>query len=313
VVGDRAGAVAAGLLLDGFLGEPPPPLHPVARFGSGMERLERHLWAGRTERGAAYLAAGVSAAAAVGLVTEAVLGEQIALTAAVAVCSAQRALLDAARVVGSHLDAGDLDAARAALPALVGREPWTLDEKEIARAVVESLAENLSDAVVGTAVWGLLAGAPGALVHRAVNTLDAMVGHRTARHRRFGWASARADDLLGWPAARVTAALVALAAPRRAGQVWTACRRDASAHPSPNAGIAEAAMAAALELRLGGINRYDGREELRSSLGGGEPPAPADIERAVELVQRTVGVLELGLVAVWALAGAARWARRGAQ
>ena len=117
------------------------------------------------------------------------------------------------------------------LPSLVGRDPERLDENEIARAVVESVAENLSDAVVGTALWGVVAGASGATAHRAANTLDAMVGYRTARYRRFGWASARLDDVLGWPAARLTALLVAVAEPRRAPHVWRVVRRDARSTP----------------------------------------------------------------------------------
>ncbi len=295
----RPGSVALGLAIDRLAGEPPDALHPVARFGTGMERLERRLWADDRMRGAAFAGVGVLLAAATGALAGDLVGEDVALTGAVAVSSAGLALTRAARTVARHLDAGDLDAARRALVNLVGRDPSGLDEGEIARAVVESLAENLSDAVVATALWGLLGGAPGALAHRAANTLDAMVGHRSARYERFGWAAARLDDLLGWPAARLTAVLVALGAPERARDILAACREDAPGHPSPNAGVAEAAFACALGLRLGGTNRYGQRTELRPPLGTGRPPRAADIDRAIGLVRRSTTILQL------ALAGAA--------
>src|SRR5204863_6463621 len=124
----------------------------------------------------------------------------------------------------------------------VGRDPSELDESGVARAVVESVAENTVDAVVAPACWAAVFGAPGVLAHRAVNTLDAMVGHRSARYARFGWAAARLDDGAAWVPARLTAVLVALVRPRAARLVWQAVRRDAPAHPSPNAGVAEAAF-----------------------------------------------------------------------
>ncbi|MGH8997518.1 MAG: adenosylcobinamide-phosphate synthase CbiB [Acidimicrobiales bacterium] len=296
----RAGAVAIGLAVDRLAGEPPARFHPVARFGTAMDRAEGRLWADQRGRGLALAATGVGAAAAMGWAAEWALGDGVATAAAVSISSAGLALTQAADAVAERLRAGDLAGARAALPALVGRDSSELDEKEIARAVVESVAENLSDAVVATALWGLLGGAPLAFGHRAANTLDAMVGHRTSRHARFGWASARLDDLLGWPAARATAVLVAVAAPGRAGAVWRACRRDAPQHPSPNAGVAEAAFAAALDLRLGGVNRYGGRVELRAPLGEGAVPGPADIDRAVALARRTTMLLLMALLAGWA-------------
>ena len=295
----RCRAVLLGLLLDRLLGEPPETLHPVARFGTAMDGLERRWWADRRGPGMGYVALGVGAALLIGAQAEEWVGETIALSAAVWVSSAGRALIEAAEAVAERLEAGDLEGARSALPSLVGRNPSELDEDEIARAVVESLAENFSDAVVATALWGLLGGAPGALAHRASNTLDAMVGHFDARHARFGWAAARLDDVLGWPAARVTALLVALAVPGRAGAIWRACRLDAPGHPSPNAGVAEAAFAAALDLRLGGTNRYGARQETRPPLGSGPPPTEADIGRAIALLRRTTVILELALAGTW--------------
>ncbi|NJA59202.1 cobalamin biosynthesis protein, partial [Streptomyces sp. NEAU-H3] len=162
------------------------------------------------------------------------------------------------RALAAALEAGDLAAARERLPHLCGRDPRRLDADGIARAVVESVAENTSDAVVGALVWGALGGVPGLVAFRAVNTLDAMVGHKSPRHLRFGWSAARLDDVMGFPGARLTAGLAALVggAPRTA---LAAVREDAHRHPSPNAGPVEAAFAGALGVRLGGTLSYGGR------------------------------------------------------
>ena len=159
----------------------------------------------------------------------------------------------------------------------------TSTSAEIARAVVESVAENTVDAIVAPALWAAVLGGAGALGYRAVNTLDSMVGHRSDRYRRYGWASARLDDVADWVPARATAALVAAVRPGRPPTVWRAVRHDAPAHPSPNAGVAEAAFAAALGLRLGGANRYGDRVEHRAPLGHGRPPHRHDIHHAVRL------------------------------
>jgi len=175
------------------------------------------------------------------------------------------------------------------------------------RATVESVAENTSDAAVAPLFWGAVAGLPGLLAYRAANTLDAMVGYRSARHLRFGWAAARFDDVLNWLPARATAALTVLTAPLVGASpagAWRAWQRDGAAHPSPNAGRCEAALAGALGVRLGGRNVYGERVEERPGLGDGQPPVRGDIRRAVRLSR-----------AVWTaaavLAAAARLARRG--
>jgi adenosylcobinamide-phosphate synthase len=199
-----------------------------------------------------------------------------------------------------HLAAGDLPAARAALPWLAGRDPRSLEAAELARATVESVAENTSDASVAPLFWGAVAGLPGLLGYRAVNTLDAMVGYRSARHLRFGWAAARADDVANWVPARLTAALTVACAPLVGGSAagaLRAWRRDGAAHPSPNAGRCEAALAGALGLRLGGRNVYGGQVEARPRLGDGRPPAAADIGRAVTL-SRAVWLGAAGLAAL---------------
>jgi adenosylcobinamide-phosphate synthase len=192
----------------------------------------------------------------------------------------------AAETMRTQLDADDLVAARAALPALAGRDPSRLDGGELARATVESVAENTSDAAVAPLLWGAVAGLPGLLAYRAVNTLDAMVGHRSRRYERFGWASARLDDVANWLPARLTAALTVACAPvvgGSAGDAFRIWQRDGAAHPSPNAGRCEAAMAGALGVRLGGRNRYGDRVEDRPHLGDGRLPRTADIPRAVRL------------------------------
>jgi adenosylcobinamide-phosphate synthase len=271
-----------------------------------MEAIEGRWWADDRAAGARYAAAGVGLAAAAGVLSRRRMGDTAALGVAVWSASAGRCLLRTAGQVGAALDDGDLEGARSLLPSLVGRTPHGLDEKEMARAVVESVAENLSDAVVASAVWGLVGGAPAVLAHRGANTLDAMVGHHNARYERFGWAAARTDDVLGWLPARVVAAGVALAAPRRAADVWRVVRRDARRHPSPNAGVAEAAFAAALGLRLGGENRYGERVECRPHLGDGRVPEPADIDAAVALARRVITILVAAMLALAAVSRSAR-------
>ena len=279
-----------GIVADALLGEPPTAVHPVVRFGSAMVGLERRMWANGRGRGSAYAAAGVGVGALAGLVVR-------STGVATGVAVAGRMLGDEAAKVSATLTAGDLDAARAQLPALVGRRAAGLDATEVARATIESVAENTVDAVVAPVLWAVVGGAPGALAYRAVNTLDAMVGHHSERYERFGWASARLDDVMNWVPARVTAGLVALVRPRSAREVLRIVRRDAPLHPSPNSGVAEAAFAAALGVRLGGINRYGDRIEDRGTLGDGRPAEAADIGASVRLL-RDVRIASAVLLAV---------------
>jgi adenosylcobinamide-phosphate synthase len=179
-----------------------------------------------------------------------------------------------------------LAGARQRVTHLVGRDPSTLDAAGVARAAVESVAENTCDAIVAPLFWGAVAGVPGLLGYRAVNTLDAMVGHRSPRYARFGWAAARLDDVANVLPARLTACLVAVVAPAVGGDMRGALRisvRDGRKHPSPNSGVSEAAFAGALGLQLGGRNVYRGAVEHRPVLGAGSAPAAADIARANRL------------------------------
>lgn len=296
VLRQRMLGTAAGLLVDRLVGEPPTVVHPVARFGQAMAWLDRRWWADDRGRGVAYAALGMATAGSIGFLVDGALPPVAATAMATAVSVAGRALGDAASTVGEAIAADDLIAARQSLSALVARDRQGLEEKEIVRAVVESVAENCADAVVAPALWASLGGAAGALVHRAANTLDAMVGYRNERYGRFGWAAARVDDVLAWPAARCTALLVAAVRPRRAFDIWRAVRRDAPHHPSPNAGVCEAAFAAALGLRLGGPNRYGDRVEVRPYLGDGRPAEADDIARVVRLSRDVTVALALLLV-----------------
>ncbi|MEV5875134.1 cobalamin biosynthesis protein [Streptomyces sp. NPDC052101] len=289
---------AAGLLGDLLLGDPRRG-HPVAAFGRAAAAVDRALW--HDHRGWGALHTVVCAGGAVALGTAAIRAVRPCPAASVALTAAATwtvvggtSLAREARTIAGALERGDVEAARARLPHLCGRDPQALDADGIARAVVESVAENTSDAVVGALVWGAVAGVPGLLGFRAVNTLDAMVGHKSPRYRRYGWASARLDDLAGWPGARLTAVLAAAAGPdpRGALRAW---RADAHRHPSPNAGPVEASFAGALGVRLGGTLSYGSRVEHRPVLNGeaGRAVRPTDVDRAVRLSRR-VGLLALG-------------------
>jgi len=295
---------AAGVMADRLLGEPPAVAHPVAGFGTVMRRVEGQLYRDARDAGGAHAAVGIGLAVAAG----AALGSP---AAAAYVAVAGRALAAAALEVEGALTRGDVAAARARLPALVGRDPSCLDEPEIARAAVESVAENTVDAVVAPALWAAAAGAPGVFAYRAINTLDAMVGYRSSRYERFGWASARLDDVAGLIPARVTAGLVIAVRPHTAARVARAVRHDAPAHPSPNAGVAEAAFAAALGVSLGGTNRYGERVEHRPRLGGGRAARGSDIRGAVRLSRDVTGALVALLVAPSVLRWVWQWRRRG--
>jgi len=312
-----AAGLVAGVALDALLGDPRRG-HPVAAFGRAAAALEARDYADSRGRGAAHTAACVLAVAA----PAAVLHRRTrgrppwqAAAAALAVwaVTGARSLHHEAERARLSLHRHDLASAREVLPSLCGRDPAQLDAGQITRAVIESLAENTSDAVVAPLLWGAVAGIPGLVAYRAVNTLDAMVGHRSARYLRFGWASARLDDVANWIPARVTAALTAACAPlvtrTSPVRVLRVVRRDGGRHPSPNAGRCEAAFAAALGVRLGGTNVYGGVAEARPELGEGHAPESEDIRRAIVL-SRAVTVSATALAVLAVLAGDGRAYRR---
>lgn len=289
----RLGGVAAGLLLDRLLGDPADRWHPTAWFGTAMGVVEERTWADRRRSGVGYAAVGVGLGVGSGLLLSRLPG---GLSVAVWIALGGRTLRRTGAGIDALLSAGDLAGARERLPCLVGRDPRGLDESGVAAAVIESLAENAVDAVVAPVLWAVVGGAPGVLAYRAVNTMDAMVGHRSPRHGRFGWAAARLDDVANHPAARIQAGLVMLARPRSAIGALTAVRRDAPAHPSPNSGVAEAAAAGALAVELGGPLAYGDRVEVRPLLGVGPRPAPDDIARAIRLTDHTERLLLAALL-----------------
>ncbi len=283
----RALALLAGYGLDLALGDPQRG-HPVAAFGAGAHVVERIMRTHSRRRGS--LAAGglIAGANACAMILSATIGRTPMTAAAVWTALGGRSLRAEAAAVEQLLDSGDLEGARVRLRSLCGRDAGSLGPVEIRRAVIESLAENTADAVVGPLLWGALLGAPGAAMYRAANTLDAMWGHRDDRHREFGWAAARLDDLLNLPVSRLTALLaVALAPavggdPARALDLWL---EEGGHHPSPNAGQPEAAFAGALDVRLGGPLAYAGLAETRPVLNAerGHEADGEDLRRAIRL------------------------------
>jgi adenosylcobinamide-phosphate synthase len=308
-----AAGLIGGAFADAIAGDPARG-HPVALFGQIMTAVEQRIYADRAGQGIGYAAAGIILSSGPLLVaahiTRASPAGRATITAATTwAVTASRSLSEAAHQIGTALAAGDLPQARNALPSLCGRDPQGLDYDGIARAVVESVAENTSDAIVAPLIWGALAGPAGLSGYRAVNTLDAMVGHHSPRYERFGRTSARLDDVANWVPARITALLAAACSPAVGGRpvtTWRIARDDGPRHPSPNAGWCEAAFAGALSVRLGGALSYAGRTEHRPEIGTGPPPQAADIARAIRL-SRTVTACGTALAAVLAVAASGRW------
>ncbi|GAA2020521.1 cobalamin biosynthesis protein [Catenulispora yoronensis] len=301
--------LALGFAADWYFADPRRG-HPVAGFGRAASALRKTMYADSRGAGVGYAGALVAGAAAVGGVAER-MGRgrpvtQAALTAlATWTVLGGTSLRREATAIGSLLSAGDVEAARERLPHLCGRDPSKLDTDEIARAVVESVAENTSDAVVAPLLWGAVAGIPGLLAYRAANTLDAMVGYRNEKYLNFGWAAARLDDVLNYLPARFTGAATVVSAPAILGSPRRTLKvllRDGGRHPSPNAGRCEASAAGALGLRLGGTNKYGDVVEDRPVMGTGRAPRVADIHRATAL-SGVVGVVSAGVAVrvAWAL------------
>ncbi|MFY1636679.1 cobalamin biosynthesis protein [Solwaraspora sp. WMMB335] len=296
-----AGGMLAGYALDSLLGDP-RRWHPVAGYGRFAGALERRMYSPSRRAGAAYTAVAVgvpvlAAAAASALTRRRPIARAVLAAGTTWAVLGGRTLRAEAGTMARALRAGDVPGARRRLSNLCGRDPAALDPPELARATVESVAENTSDAVVAPLFWGAVAGLPGLVGYRAANTLDAMVGHHSARYQRFGTASARLDDLLNVVPSRLTGLAAVAWSPAvkgdrdRARRVWL---RDRADHPSPNAGQCEAAFAGALGVRLGGRNVYFGRSEVRPFLGDGPRPSYRHIKRAATL-SRLVGQTALAL------------------
>lgn len=284
----RAAGLAVGYALDRALGDP-KRWHPVAGMGLSASALEKRIYHDSRRSGAAFTVICVGSAAGVGWALRR--GGVVPVAVATWVALGGTSLAGVGDRLGNALDAGDIDGARALIPSLCSRDPDSLDEPGMARAALESVAENTADAAVAPLLWGAIAGVPGLLAYRMINTLDAMVGYRNRRYLSFGWASARLDDIANFAPARLTALLVVVLGPdRRAALV--ALRDDAAAHPSPNAGVVEASFAGVLGVSLGGVTVYRHRTEHRPTLGRGPAPSAADVRRATVLSRRVqVGAL----------------------
>jgi adenosylcobinamide-phosphate synthase len=309
----------AALGLEALIGYPAPLYrvigHPVTWMGAWLAQLEPRLnrpganFAARRALGAlaaaVYLAPIALAAAAATRLLEPLDAFGFAILTLLASSLLAKRSLDAhVRAVAEGLDQG-LDEGRQAVAMIVGRNPLVLDEAGVARAAIESLAENFSDGVVAPVLWTALGGLTGAVLYKAVNTADSMIGHKTDRYAAFGWAAARLDDLVNLPASRLAALWLVLAAALTPGasarKAARAVRRDASSHRSPNAGWPEAAMAGALGLKLAGPRVYGKTLVEDAFMGEGRrDAAPADIRRALRLY-RLACVIEALVLAVAAI------------
>jgi adenosylcobinamide-phosphate synthase len=299
----------AALVIEAAAGYPLYSLigHPVTWMGALLSALEARLNRGSRRRlaGAATLLILLAAAILPSLALQNLLdGSWLGLLVLAAIASsllAQRSLYSHVKAVADALDAQGLDGGRRAVSMIVGRDPAALDEAGVARAAIESLAENFSDGVVAPLFWLVVAGLPGAAGYKAANTADSMIGHRNARYADFGYAAARFDDLVNLPASRLSALWIVLAAGGRGRAAWSAVRRDARGHRSPNAGWPEAAMAGALDLKLAGPRVYGGVTVSDAYMGEGRRDAGgADIRAALRLYVRAC-LIEFAVVAALAL------------
>ncbi len=307
------------MLIELCLGYPQPLTraigHPVTWIGGLIAELDRALnrdAAGASTRRLAGAASLLIVVVVVGLTAFLIARELFRLpfglfivALAASTLIAQRSLHRHVAAVASALEAEDLDAGRNAVSHIVGRDTAVLDASGVARAAIESLAENFSDAVVAPVLWLAIAGLPGIAVYKAINTADSMIGHRTERHAAFGWAAARLDDLVNLPASRLAALLLIAAAALGKGvssiQAWRTVWLDAPRHRSPNAGYPEAAMAGALDLSLAGPRTYGGVRVDDAVMGGGRWQATAaDVRNALALYRSADAIL-IALLAVLAM------------
>lgn len=307
----RALGLVLGVAADAILGDPSRH-HPVAWFGSWAAWLEKRGYGDSITRGAIHSAIALAPLAVAGIAAERLSRDRpllhTGLTAAATwVVLGSRSLASEGGAMADELDCQDLAAARERLTHLCSRNPEQLDAAELARGTVESLAENTSDAVVCSLFWGAVAGIPGLIVHRGINTLDAMVGYRNDRYERFGKVAAIIDDAVAFVPARLAGGISSLLAPTVGGSVgeaWQVMCRDARQHPSPNAGWCEAAWAGALGVRLGGASTYHGQIEQRPVLGERDAPPPdtSTVRRAVRLLRLVTAastLLAASAVEVW--------------
>ena len=286
-----AWAMLTAVLIDAWLGEP-SRAHPLVAFGRVARWVEARLYADRRGSGAFAWLVTVMPLVILACCAEACLGRLSAWAAfmfnvlVLYAAIGLRSLRDHAMPVASALRNGDMELARHWVARMVSRDTQLLDERQVAAAATESVLENGNDAVFGALFWFAVLGAPGALLYRLANTLDAMWGYRTARYENFGWAAARIDDVLNYVPARLTALSYTLLG--QTSRAWRCWRTQAKLWDSPNAGPVMAAGAGALGVQLGGAAPYDGVWESRPDLGEGDPPDANAIGRSLALVRRSV-------------------------
>jgi adenosylcobinamide-phosphate synthase len=306
-----AGMIALAALIDAGLGWPDRLYrrigHPVTWLGRAISALEGHLNRGRRVRkigmGGVTVVLIVALAALPAWLLQSMLPPGSAGLVIGAVLAwpllALRSMHDHVAAVAKPLLGDDLDAARHAVSMIVGRDPAQLDAPGIARAALESLAENSSDGIVAPIFWGAVAGLPGLAAYKAINTMDSMIGHRNDRYEAFGKIAARLDDVVNWVPARLTGGLFALASGRHAARALRVMARDADAHRSPNAGWPEGAMAGALNVRLSGPRVYGTHISEEPWLNPKAPdPTPGDLARGLSLYRRAMALMVLALAAL---------------
>jgi len=310
-----AAMMLVAMAIDAVLGWPAPLYarigHPVTWLGHLIAALEarlNHAGTNRRLRGVLTAAVVIGVAGLIGLVLQLALPRSwvgIVLGGVLAwPLVALRAMHDHVDAVAQPLERGDLGAARAAVSMIVGRDPAQLDTAGVARAALESLAENSSDGIVAPLFWGVVAGLPGIAAYKAINTLDSMIGHRNARYEDFGWASARIDDVVNLLPARLTGVLYGVAAGRDVARALDVMERDARHHRSPNAGWPEAALAGALGVRLSGPRIYGDRVAEEPWLNADAPdPGAVDLVRGLAFYRRVMlwaaGLMLASALAIW--------------
>lgn len=301
-------SITLALVIDRLIGDPPSWPHPVRWIGSLITWLDRRL-----NKGGGRITKGIILLVVIGIIVFSITvvlvysAYQFHIFAGIAVESAiiattiaQKDLKKAAHHVYQPLKKGDIIKARQQVSMIVGRDTGGLNEGEITRATVETVAENISDGITAPLFWALIGGAPLAMVYRAVNTCDSMVGYKNDRYGQFGWASARFDDLLNWMPSRITGfcmILVSSSTLVTKKQTVSDLKHEARKHPSPNSGWGEAAIALVLGVQLGGVNYYQGIKSERAVMGGAYKDLQKDhILDAISIMNRSV---VLFLILLW--------------
>ena len=298
---DRPALLLAALIAEALLGYPARATHPVAWAGRLIETLDQRWNKGSKRRlmGVFVAICLIAIGGGIGFTIETMAQGWVGTATLILIATtglAQRSLHEHLAAVAWPLRVGDIDAARTAVSMIVGRDTATLDASDIAAAATETVAESFCDGIVAPAFWFLILGLPGLFAFKCISTADSMIGHMDDRYRDFGWASARADDVMNWVPARIAGFLICVAGGRGFHIMW----RDAAKHLSPNSGWPESAMAGALRVQLGGGAGYDGQWIARARLGSGARPLPEDVHRALRIYRRAC-------VLLWLLAGALIW------